>query len=96
VGEFGGGGKGWGGDVVAGYKGGGEEGREEGNRKFCATFRMPAAAFSFVESCFFTINLPGSAVAAEGHSISHTINKAMIIKFFFIFPSFFIIRLQGY
>ena len=88
MGEFGGGGKGWGGAAVAGYKGGGEEGREEGNRKFCVTFRMPAAAFSSVESCFFTINPAGSAMAAEDHSISHTIDKTLIIKFFFIFPSF--------
>jgi hypothetical protein len=95
VGGFAGGGIGGGGAVVAGYKGGGEEGRDGGNRKFCATFRRPAPAFSSAEPGLFTIILLEPA-AAKVHSISDTINRTMIIKFFFIIPSSFIIRLRGY
>lgn len=90
-----GGGTGGGVAVVAGYKGGGEEGRDGGNRKFCATVRMRGPAFFSAEPCFLTIILLESA-AATVHSISDTIIRTMMIKFLFIIPSLFIIGLQGY
>ena len=95
MGGLAGGGIGGGGATVAGYKGGGEEGRDGGKRKFCATFRVSASAFSSAEPGLFTIILLGPA-AAEVHSISDTINRTEIIKFFFIIPFLFIIRLQGH
>jgi len=95
VGGFAGGGIGGGGDTVAGYKGGGEDGRGGGTRKFCATFRVYESAFSFANTGLFIIILLG-LTGADVHSISGTNNRTEIIKFFFIIPSFFIIRLLGY
>jgi hypothetical protein len=95
VGGLAGGRIGGGGATVAGYEGGGEEGRDGGNRKFCAIFRMPASAFSSAESRLFKIILLEPA-EAKGHSISDTINRIVKIKFFSISPSVFIIRPQGY
>jgi hypothetical protein len=81
--------------VVAGYEGGGAEGSDEGNRKFCASFRMPAPPFSSAGPRFLTIILLESG-AAKVHSISDTINRTRIISFLVIIPSLLIISLQGY
>jgi hypothetical protein len=86
VGGFAGGGIGRGGAAVAGYKTGGEQGRDEGNRKFCAIFRRPAPAFSSTRTENYTIFLLEPA-AAKVDGISDTINRAMIIRFLFIIPS---------
>jgi len=83
VGGFAGGGIGGRGAVVAGYRGGGEEGRDGGNRKFCATFGRPAPAFSSAEPGLFKI-IPLEPAAGKVHSISNTINRAMIVRFLFI------------
>ena len=94
MGGFAGGGMGGGGAVVAGYKGGGEDGRDGGNRKFWAIFRRSAPAFSSGEPGFITIILLTPA-PAKVHGVSDKMNRIMRIKFFFILL-LFIIRLRGY
>jgi hypothetical protein len=96
VGGFTGWGIGGGGCIVAGYEGGGEEGRDGENRKFCATFRVPASGFSYTEPGRFAFILLRPA-AAKVHGINDRIIRTVKIKFFFIFitPSIFSIRQQA-